>query len=140
MKANINPTGVLTLRLSENETVESVSDGLSSPCYFCKRVPVVDYVVDDQVWKTVVPKEAQHHVVCLECFNNLAIKVGIEDWPRSVLFVSLAVPANTTIFRKVVDIVRNDSSLFDEAPLLPNNLIAGTAANEVPAAGGLDDC
>lgn len=50
---------------------EAVSDGLTLSCGECGVVPIIDYVVPDEVWKNTVPKEIRLGVVCLECLVDM---------------------------------------------------------------------
>ena len=59
---------------------EAVCDGLSLSCGICGRSPVIDYLVSDNTWNKVVPKELKLGVVCLECLVDMDSSVvsGIE--------------------------------------------------------------
>lgn len=46
---------------------EAVCDGLSLSCGICGVSPVIDYLISDEIWKKVVPKELRLDVVCLGC-------------------------------------------------------------------------
>lgn len=56
---------------------ESLSDGLTIPCSHCGEIPRFDYIVDDSIWATLVPKENRTGVVCLPCLDALASRRGI---------------------------------------------------------------
>jgi hypothetical protein len=75
---------------------EGISDGLSLPCHFCGRVPVVDYHVDDAFWREHVPDEARLGVVCIECLVERAPEAA---W--HVEEVQVATPFATTVFAAV---------------------------------------
>lgn len=47
---------------------EGISNGLTVPCMWCGRVPVVDYTVDDRTWRRIVPPRLRREVVCIDCF------------------------------------------------------------------------
>ena len=68
--------------------VDGISDGLLLPCKICKRHVDFDYIVSDDMWKTVVPIEHLRDVICLLCFDRLAREKGIDisDGLRSVQF------------------------------------------------------
>lgn len=55
----------------------AISDGLTLACGICDVVPKFDYIVENKIWKQVVPKELQLGVICLSCLDELAIKMGI---------------------------------------------------------------
>jgi len=47
-------------------------DRLVSPCSRCGNVVPFDYVVDDEFWQRIVPKEWWSNVLCLSCLDILA--------------------------------------------------------------------
>ncbi len=67
---------------------EAVSDGLILPCGVCGVVPQFDYRVDEPTWKKVAPKEHRLSVICLPCFDRLAVNAGVtHDYLIDVQFV-----------------------------------------------------
>lgn len=50
---------------------EAVSDGLVSSCEECGVVPIIDYLVSNEVWENTVPRKIRSRVVCLECLINM---------------------------------------------------------------------
>ena len=54
-----------------------VSDGLVLPCVVCEEIPRFDYTVSDHTWLAIVPPRHRHDVVCLPCFDRLAVKASI---------------------------------------------------------------
>lgn len=67
---------------------EAVSDGLTLPCGICKTVPRFDFLVDDETWALVAPKEHRLGVICLPCFEGLATNASIEhDYLINVQFI-----------------------------------------------------
>jgi hypothetical protein len=63
-----------------------VSDGLTLPCAICGKENIkIDYVVKDEIWDKIVPKEIKRDVVCIECFvkllndNNILLGSCIES-------------------------------------------------------------
>lgn len=56
-----------------------VSSGLVLQCWVCRIVPKLDYTVEDEVWKQVVPESIRNLVICLECFDKMATRKGV-DW------------------------------------------------------------
>lgn len=56
---------------------EALSDGLILPCSVCDVVPHFDYRVDDPTWKKVAPKKYRLSVICLPCFDRLAVDAGV---------------------------------------------------------------
>jgi len=51
---------------------EAIPDGLTIACPYCGRVPEIDYMIDDEIWKQLIPKEYRTGVVCLGCLAKLA--------------------------------------------------------------------
>ena len=67
---------------------EAVSDGLTLPCGECGIVPRFDYRVDDETWRKVAPTEHRLSVICLPCFDRLAVAAGVvHDYLIDVQFV-----------------------------------------------------
>lgn len=75
---------------------EGVSDGLTLACFYCGRVPVVDYNVDDKVWRSAVDDEARLGVVCIECLAE-----RVPDVALSVTCVQIATPTATAVLEPV---------------------------------------
>lgn len=50
---------------------EAVCDGLSLSCGICDIIPIIDYMVSDEMWQKIVPKELKLGVVCLDCLVNI---------------------------------------------------------------------
>lgn len=62
-----------------------VSDGLVLPCAICGKTDIrFDYVVKDEFWERVVPRDCKSDVVCLECLDELSQRAG-EDLPSNVV-------------------------------------------------------
>ncbi len=59
------------------EWPEAISDGLTLPCGECGVVPQFDYLVDDPTWDKVAPIEHRNSVICLPCFDRLAVVAGV---------------------------------------------------------------
>jgi len=47
-------------------------------CKVCMNRDKFNYNVPDSLWKAVVPEKYQNRVVCLSCFDDFALKKGIE--------------------------------------------------------------
>ncbi len=59
---------------------EGISNGLELPCAICGETSVkFDYLVRDELWEIVIPKQYRRDVVCLPCYDQLATEKGI-DW------------------------------------------------------------
>lgn len=71
---------------------EAISDGLILPCGMCGKVPSFDYLVADTAWKTIVPEGMRLGVVCLPCFDRLAVEQGMHtsDVLRHVHFTGVS--------------------------------------------------
>lgn len=82
---------------------EGISDGLSSPCAFCGRVPLVDYQVDDATWKRLIAPHTRQDVVCLDCLVSMDL-----DAVAAVSSLQVATPRVTAVF-KDPDVYRWDS-------------------------------
>jgi len=54
-----------------------ISDGLVSPCAICGSHTYFDFLVTDEAWHQVVPKDIRSSVVCLSCFDLLLKKTGL---------------------------------------------------------------
>lgn len=61
---------------------EAISDGLTLKCANCGIVPKFDYRIKDSFWMKLVPKEWKRAVICLKCFEQLAL---IQNFPVSAL-------------------------------------------------------
>lgn len=57
---------------------EGVSDGLTLPCCVCRKYTEFDYIVDDNFWQTVVPKEYKPDVICLRCLDEMSAVFGLD--------------------------------------------------------------
>ncbi|GAI87057.1 unnamed protein product [marine sediment metagenome] len=57
----------------------AIPSPLSLLCPYCKRIPEIDYHINNKIWKLVVPKKFRLGVVCLRCFILLANKRKI-NW------------------------------------------------------------
>lgn len=57
---------------------EAVSDGLTIPCQVCGILPKFDYLVEDDLWRSVAPKEYLRSVICLPCLDRIASAKGID--------------------------------------------------------------
>lgn len=47
-------------------------------CKACWNADGFNFHVPDEVWESVVPVELRDHVVCLRCFDQLALLAGVE--------------------------------------------------------------
>lgn len=63
-----------------------ISDGLIIPCFGCGKTVDFDFVVTDDTWKSVVPREYRTAALCLRCFDEMATHKGIE-WVKYVVSV-----------------------------------------------------
>lgn len=70
--------GYKPVMLSPYGWPEGISDGLSIRCKFCGRLPYIDYHIKDEVWKKVISKEYRTGVVCLDCFIDMALRIGVD--------------------------------------------------------------
>ncbi len=67
---------------------EALSDGLTLPCGKCGEIPQFDYLVDEPTWKKVAPKEHRLSVICLPCFDSLAVAADVtHDYLKTVQFI-----------------------------------------------------
>jgi len=58
---------------------EGISDGLTLPCALCGVVPKFDFRVTEECWQVVVgDAEYKRGVVCLPCFDRLAVKKHVD--------------------------------------------------------------
>lgn len=58
-------------------------------CKVCWNADGFDFNVPDDIWEEVVPKELVNRVVCLRCFDLLALERGI-DYERHLKTVYFA--------------------------------------------------
>ena len=73
---------------------EAISDGLTLACRFCDKIPIVDYRINDDVWRLVVPREYQRDVVCLDCL----IKCGKREMiAEAIEAVQITFPHMTVV-------------------------------------------
>jgi hypothetical protein len=58
-------------------------------CKVCRSPDKFDFHVPDEVWKRVVPEEYRNRVVCLPCFDDLALLNGVDycDSVQALYFV-----------------------------------------------------
>jgi hypothetical protein len=47
-------------------------------CKVCECSDKFDFHVADELWNTVVPRQYQKSVVCLDCFDDLAFQKNID--------------------------------------------------------------
>ncbi len=73
---------------------EGVSDGLALPCAICGNHTNIDYGIDDDVWRKVVPESCRRDVVCLGC---LIIRAGRGLVAESLRFVQITFPHMTIV-------------------------------------------
>ena len=62
----------------KDEWPDAISDGLTLKCQCCGHLPYVDYGVDDETWKMIVPKYMRLGVVCFRCLDELATEKNID--------------------------------------------------------------
>ena len=53
-------------------------DSQRQTCKACGRPDKFDFHVPDDVWAAVVPANLANRVVCLYCFDDFAMKNGVE--------------------------------------------------------------
>ena len=58
--------------------IEGIPDKLTLNCAECGNKPNFDYRVKDEMWSKVIEGGNQRGVVCLNCFDKLAEKKGID--------------------------------------------------------------
>jgi hypothetical protein len=51
---------------------------LRQRCKVCWSADGFNFNVPNSVWEAVVPPELRNHVVCLRCFDDLAMAAGID--------------------------------------------------------------
>lgn len=67
------------MKSSEDKWPEGISDGLTLPCAICDKSVKFDFSVQDDLWYAVVPESCRRDVLCLPCFDRIALEKGI-DW------------------------------------------------------------
>ena len=83
-----------------------IPDYLSLSCSLCKQKVMFDYTVMDKIWKKVSPKCYKQSVICLPCFDKLAVSLNIDisDHITNLYFCG----TNKTISFKIIGIYNHD--------------------------------
>lgn len=55
---------------------EGICDGLLLHCGVCSIRHSMDYTVDDEFWRDVIPKNLRYGAICLRCFDKMATEQG----------------------------------------------------------------
>lgn len=55
-----------------------ISDTLNLSCGHCGHWTYLDYRVDDEFWKQVVPEKMRLGVICLGCLDYMATENGLD--------------------------------------------------------------
>jgi hypothetical protein len=67
---------------------ETLCDGLALPCGVCGEIPRFDWIGDDETWREVAPEEHRLSVICLPCFDRLAVAAGVtHNYVENVQFI-----------------------------------------------------
>ena len=88
----------------EDEWPEGVSDGLTLPCALCGNHTDIDYGIDDDVWRKVVPKFCRRDVVCLKCLIRIGGRGLIAESRR---FLQNTISQITIVFEEPRVLVLN---------------------------------
>lgn len=79
------------IKLSRDNWMPAISDGLTLPCSICDRIPPFDYSVDSKFWNLIVDDAYKRGVICLPCLDKLAFDKGhdISTHLESVQFTGI---------------------------------------------------
>jgi len=106
VRTRLREDGVFEVEVGgEDYWPERVSDGLLLSCSICGRNSNIDYVVDENLWGSVVPEQVKRDFVCIECFGRLAERAGVNDWPRYVYEIQVCGEGATAIAKPSVVVV-----------------------------------
>lgn len=59
---------------------------MSQTCKICGRRDKFDFSVPDEIWEQIVPSEMASRVICLFCFDDLAVEKGISYYLDGPLY------------------------------------------------------